>query len=232
MAETLLVESASWNGTYRSFNGDGTATFWANSFLPLWGRVCAIAAYLRTDATIPVAGATLQGYTTGSGATLIGMPATDVGGWSGGNLFTFLDTFGDAFLAFVSTVALKAGSTITGPFIFSGSTARVVYREPVTLSGSTSTLTLNFDYGIVPDAATPRTYTIPAPTSKGQWFVVRRNVVGGGNNVVFERVSTTQVGTLPNSGIGWILFVAQDDGGGTAEWSAWAWGGAATALGS
>jgi hypothetical protein len=196
--------------------------------------VCAIAAYLRDDETIPVAGATLQGYATGNGAALIGMPATALGGWDGtsGSLFTFLDTFGNAFLAFADTVALKAGSTFTGPLLFSGTNARVVYREPVTLSSSTSTLTLNFDFGIVPDAASPRTYTIPAATSKGQWFVARRNVVGGGNNVVFSRVDTTNIGTLPNTGEGWIMFVAQDNGGGSPEWSAWAWGGAATALGS
>ena len=232
MAETVVVEAASWGSVYRSFNGDGTATFWANSFLPLWGRVCAIAAYLRDDETIPVAGATLQGFDTGDGASLIGMPATAMGGWAGGTLFAFLDGLGDSLLAFIDTVALKGGSTITGPFIFSGSTARVVYREPVTLSGSTSTLTLDFDFGIVPDAASPRIYTIPAATSKGQWFVARRNVVGGGANVNFARVDTTNLCTLPNSAIGWVMFVAQDNGAGGIEWSAWAWGGAATVHGS
>jgi len=169
--------------------------------------------------------------TANDGASRVGIGA--FASWGGGTLRDFLVAFESAASATATAVALKvakAGDTVTGPLIFSGSTARVVYREPVTLSGSTSTLTLNFDFGIVPDAATPRTYTIPAATSKGQWFVVRRNVVGGGNNVVLQRVSTTQVGVLPNTGIGWILFVAQDDGGGNAEWSAWAWGGDATPL--
>ncbi|MBK9263064.1 MAG: hypothetical protein IPM54_25080 [Polyangiaceae bacterium] len=228
MAETLLVESPTWNGTYRSFNGDGTSTFWTNSFLPLWGRLCAIARYLRTDATIPIAGVTLQGITAGSGANLIGMPPSSIGGWNPGSegvgtLFAFLEASFGAIFALDALKLPLAGGVMTGPLVF---------REPVTLSSSSGTLTLNFEFGIVPDAAAPRTYTVPAPSYKGQWFILRRNVVGGGNNVVIQRVDTTNIGTLPNSGIGWILFAAQDDGASGMEWSAWLWGGDATALGS
>lgn len=176
---------------------------------------------------LPLIDTTVSGAgTVNDGTSRIGFGA--VGAWSGGTLRAFLV----ATETVVANALLKSGGTMTGPVLFSGSSARVVYREPVTLSGSTSTLTLNFDFGIAPDAAVPRIYTIPAATSKGQWFIVRRNVVGGGNNVVLQRADTTTLGTLPNSGIGWIMFVAQDDGASGIEWSSWAWGGAATVFGS
>jgi hypothetical protein len=59
MAETLLVEAASWGSVYRSFNGDGTSSYWANSFLPIWGRLCALAEYLEYD--VSKVGSTLTG---------------------------------------------------------------------------------------------------------------------------------------------------------------------------
>ncbi len=231
MAETILVASPSWNPTYRSFNGDGTATYWANSFLPLWGRVCAIAAYLRADETIPVAGATLHGYATGSGADLIGMPATALGGWdgTGGSLFDFLDNFGDTFLALADAVALKAGSTIAGPFIFAGNNARIQYRAPSDLPDTAShTMTLAYDFADIPNVSQTSIYTLPNPSAAGQWVIVRRLTVGSGQLARVVRVDNTILASFPNSGSGTVLFISESDGGSGFQWTAFMPGGVAT----
>jgi hypothetical protein len=54
MAEYLLMSSPAWDPVYASQNGDGTGTFWANSFLPLWGRVSAIAEFISPGASPPI----------------------------------------------------------------------------------------------------------------------------------------------------------------------------------
>jgi len=51
VAEYVLPDSPAWDEVKAAQNGDGTGTFWANSFLPLWGRLSAITEYLEYDET-------------------------------------------------------------------------------------------------------------------------------------------------------------------------------------
>lgn len=79
MAEYALAHAPAWNTVYASQIGDGTATFWANSFLPLWGRFCNVARYLVSSGTVPTSGPSLD--TQGA---LVGDPdGTTLIGWSG-----------------------------------------------------------------------------------------------------------------------------------------------------
>jgi len=232
MAEYILVDDAQWESVKASQNGDGTATFWANSFLPMFRRICAIADYLRADGTIPIAGATLHGTASGSGAAVVGMPATAVNGWAGGTLFAFLEAFGTSIVASDAAKVAKTGDIINGAIVC-GANGRVQFRPPAPLPDSaTHTMTLGNDFYTAPNISQNTLYTIPNPSASGQWFVARRTVVGSGFNASFARVSGVTIGILPNTGKSALLFVSQGDGLFGFEWSAWPLGGNALVFGS
>lgn len=232
MATYILTDTPDDGEVKANQNGDGTANFWAETLIPFWSQFCAVKKYLRADSSLDLT-KSLSNHTAGNGAALIGMPPTTIGGWTGGTLYAFLEAAFTMVVAGLAGKVAKAGDTVTGELAFIGSSARVRYREPVTLADNTAVmLTLNFDFAKVPNVSAPSIYTIPNVSEKGQWFVARRNVVGSGHNAAFARANTTTIGTLGNSAIGWIMFVSQDDGSGGVEWSAWAWGGGGAAFGS
>jgi hypothetical protein len=154
--------------------------------------------------------------------------------WGGGTLRDFLVAFEAAASATstaVATKVAKAGDTVTGLLVFSGASAQIQYRLPIELPDAASTtLTLNFDFATVPNVSQNSVYDIPNPTTAGRWFVVRRLVTGSGFAAAFRRIDTTTLGTLPDTGEGSLLFVSQSDGGSGFEWSAWPYGGDATAV--
>jgi hypothetical protein len=156
--------------------------------------------------------------------------------WTGGTLRDFLVAFESAASATAAAVALKAakaGDTITGPFVFSGSNARIQYRAPMSLPNTaTHTMTLNTEFFSAANVSQNSLYTIPNPTAAGQWFVARRQVVGSGSNASFARADATTIGILPDTGKAALLFVSQSNGGGGWEWSAWPLGGTPTIIGS
>ena len=78
---------------------------------------------------LPLVDTTVTGTgTVNDGASRIGVAA--IGAIPAGTLRTFLV----AAETTITNALLKTGGTVTGPVLFSGSSARVVYREPVTLS--------------------------------------------------------------------------------------------------
>lgn len=68
MAEYTLVDSPAWDTVSASQNGDGTSTFWTNSFLPMFGRLSALAEYL--DYNGDKLGTTLTGTEIEMGASI------------------------------------------------------------------------------------------------------------------------------------------------------------------
>jgi hypothetical protein len=182
---------------------------------------------------LPLVDTTVSGTgTVNDGASRVGLAA--FASWVGGDLRSFLVAFeaaASATAAAVATKVAKAGDTITGLLVFSGASAQIQYRLPTTLPDAASTtLTLNFDFATVPNVSQNSVYDIPNPTTPGRWFVVRRLVTGSGFAAAFRRIDTTTLGTLPDTGEGSLLFVSQSDGGSGFEWSAWPYGGAATAI--
>jgi hypothetical protein len=172
------------------------------------------------------------GGAVNDGALRIGLAA--FASWGGGNLRDFLVAFeaaANATSVAVATKVAKAGDTVTGLLAFSGASAQIQYRAPIELPDAASTtLTLNFDFATVPNVSQNSVYDIPDPTTAGRWFVVRRLVTGSGFAAAFRRIDTTTLGTLPDTGEGSLLFVSQSDGGSGFEWSAWPYGGNATAV--
>lgn len=120
MAEYTLVGTRAWPTVKAAQNGDGTSTFWANSFLPQFDRIVAIATYLVESGTVPTTGASLdsQGAAPGDpdGTSLIGFSGYSVA--SAGTLRDLLEIIIDMLGAKVS----KSGSTMTGNLVMSGST--------------------------------------------------------------------------------------------------------------
>ncbi len=65
MAEYVLVDAPAWDTVKAAQNGDGTGTYWANSFLPFWGRFCALVDYICPGASPPLGTYTLKRTFTG-----------------------------------------------------------------------------------------------------------------------------------------------------------------------
>jgi hypothetical protein len=143
MAEYVLTGSRSWDTTYAAQNGDGTGTFWANSFLPFFNRMTTLAYYLVEGGAVPASGASLNTQTGAGGASLVGFAGYTSGGttFAAGTLKTTLE----ALIEYVETlwrfptmtalgntssnVDLSLRRTFTIP-VFAG--ASVTYTLPVT----------------------------------------------------------------------------------------------------
>ncbi len=112
MAEYALSHAPAWDTVYASQNGDGTGTFWANSFLPQWGRISNIARYLVSSGTLPTSGASLNSQTNPDGTSLIGFLTYTFGGLTipTGTLRAALENL----IAVVDARLEKAGGTMTG----------------------------------------------------------------------------------------------------------------------
>ena len=160
MAEYTLVEAPALNAVKASLNGDGTGTFWANSWLPLWGQFSAVKKYVKSDYAIDFT-KSLDGTASGNGAALVGMPASTGSSWAGGTLFSFLD------------------GLLGRPLKISGTNAGIRYRTPTLLPDADTTLTLNTDFYFIDTLSAARTYTLPAPDSVGQTVTISMTSAGG-----------------------------------------------------
>jgi len=76
MAFYTMAQAAAWGAVEGAENGDGTSTYWANHAVPMFQRVRALAAYLRTNGVMPIGGVALNEQGTDpddpDGLTLIG----------------------------------------------------------------------------------------------------------------------------------------------------------------
>lgn len=184
MAEYVLTGSRSWDTTYAAQNGDGTGTFWANSFLPFFNRMTTLAYYLVEGGAVPASGASLNTQTGAGGASLVGAPAY---------------------------ASLPAGTLAAQlQAIVQGEVKETDYS--VTDGDQTITETDGLVYAIVA-AGSNRAYTLQAPTRSGRKVEIIRagsgtnnvTVTGfaNGTNVVFG--ATTKTATFRSKGTAWYL---------------------------
>jgi hypothetical protein len=141
MAEYILTGSRAWPTVYASQNGDGTGTFWANSFLPFFDRLTNLAHYLVEGGAVPASGVSLNSQTGAGGASLVGVPAYAGAGftWSAGTLGVTLEAMAAYFDSFIPA----AGGTVTGNLFIEGrlsATGRFSSQEPVVLTATTQTV--------------------------------------------------------------------------------------------
>jgi hypothetical protein len=214
MAEYALSHSPSWGTVYASLNGDGTSTFWANSWLPQWGRLCNIARFLVSTGTIPTSGATLDAQAAPSGATLVGMGPTTTAGWPGGTLFAFLDALFTLVDDLSNDKLDKAGGTVTGPVLFSGSTARVRHRSVSNLTNADSTFGPTADVFVTYSAigaGVTRTYTVntstaPAMLDGEEIRIINRGTSNATAQIVIAQEGGSVLGTFTaGDDYGWMV---------------------------
>lgn len=160
MAEYALAHAPAWNTVYASQIGDGTATFWANSFLPLWGRFCNVARYLVSSGTVPTSGPSLD--TQGA---LVGDPdGTTLIGWSGfgptlqSTLRGVLETI---ITQLVGKVGIDGSDTMTGTLV----------APNVNINNAGNTITLASRSKTVTDGS-------PMSANQTQWIATSSAEVG------------------------------------------------------
>ena len=119
----------------------------------------------------------------------------------------------------------SGNNTFSGKVTMSGTGGYTVQRESALNDSAAQTFTgTAADHWRCRDVSQNSTYTINDPGVAGESFVVSRVEVGGGFAALFKRADTTTIGRLPNTGNGWIRFVAFDTGSGV-EWHSAEWGG-------
>lgn len=221
MATYVLTDTPDDGEVKANQNGDGTANFWAETLIPFWSQFCAVKQYLRADSSIDLT-KSLSSYTTGNGATLIGMPATAIGGWSGGTLFDFLEAAFTAIFALDGAKLPLAGGVMTGA---------ITFRAPANLPNTaTHTMTLAYEFANIPDVTQVSVYTAPNPSSEGRWFFVRRKEFANSNVARVVRANGDILASFPASGFGAALFVSESDGGGGFRWTCFSATGVAAAV--